>query len=70
MKVTAILSDELVNEVVNLSHGKNITESLTIALKEWTDLKHVIELNEKVRIKPLKLNDSFSAEQIRKINRN
>ena len=69
MKVTAIIEDDLVNEVINLSHGKNITESLTIALKEWTDLQHISSLNKKVRLKPLQFQDGFTAEKIRKLNR-
>ncbi len=37
MKVTALIPDELVNEVKYLTQGKNITESLTIALNEWVE---------------------------------
>lgn len=35
MKVTALIPDELVQEVRELTQGKNITESLTIALNQW-----------------------------------
>lgn len=37
MKVTALIPDELVQEVRELTQGKNITESLTIALNQWVD---------------------------------
>jgi hypothetical protein len=37
MKVTALIPDELVEEVKHLTQGKNITDSLTIALNEWVE---------------------------------
>ncbi|MCB1604557.1 MAG: type II toxin-antitoxin system VapB family antitoxin [Gammaproteobacteria bacterium] len=37
MKVTALISDELIEEVKRLTEGKNITESITIALREWVE---------------------------------
>ncbi|MCF6289109.1 MAG: hypothetical protein L3J53_07750 [Proteobacteria bacterium] len=37
MKVTALIPDELVEEVKLFTQGKNITESLTIALNEWVE---------------------------------
>ena len=45
MKVTAIIKDNLISEVRKLAKGENLTESLTIALKEWVALKHIKELN-------------------------
>jgi hypothetical protein len=69
MKVTAILPDKLVKEVRQLTRGKNLTESLIIALHEWTNLRHVRELNSQVAKKPLEFVKDFSAEQIRNINR-
>lgn len=35
MKVTALIPDELIEKVKAKSGGKNITESLIIALNEW-----------------------------------
>ena len=69
MKVTAILSDELISEVRKFSRGKNITESLTIALKEWVATKRIKELNLLVREEPLQFKDNFYAEKVREINR-
>lgn len=37
MKVTALIPDELVEEVKHLTQGKNITDSLIIALNEWVE---------------------------------
>jgi len=69
MKVTAILSDDLISEVRKFSRGKNITESLTIALKEWVATKRIKELNLLVREEPLQFKDNFYAEKVREINR-
>ncbi len=69
MKVTAILPDKLVKEVRRLTHGKNLTESLIIALHEWSALRHIRELNNQVAKKPLEFVGNFSAEQTRDINR-
>jgi len=37
VKVTALIPDELVEEVKHLTQGKNITDSLIIALNEWVE---------------------------------
>ncbi|MER3446750.1 MAG: DUF2191 domain-containing protein [Candidatus Dadabacteria bacterium] len=69
MKVTALIPDELVEEVKRYSKGKNITESLIRALEEWLALEKIKELNEKVDANPLKFQKGFTGEKIRKINR-
>ncbi len=69
MKVTAIISDNLISEVKKYSEGKNLTESLTIALKEWLAAKRIKELNDMVKEYPLEFNKNFSAETVREINR-
>ena len=69
MKVTVILPDSLVSEVRQYSKGKNITDSLLIALKEWLALRNVKELNMKVDKQPLEFNPSFRAERARDVNR-
>lgn len=69
MKVTANIPDQLITEVKHFSNGKNITESLIIALNEWVNLKHVYELNKKVKFKPLEFKETFSAAQMRELNR-
>ena len=69
MKVTAIISDELIEEVKKLSKGRNITEAITIALKEWTAQKKIRQLNQMVRDEPLEFNTGFSAGELRQINR-
>ncbi len=69
MKVTAILPDRLVKDVNKLAGGKTLTESLTIALQDWSDLQKVKELNEQIRERPLEFNTGFSAATVRKLNR-
>lgn len=67
MKVTAILPDDLINEVKKLSHGKNITESLKIALNEWVKMRALKKLNDEVKLHPLEF--EYTADEIRSINR-
>jgi hypothetical protein len=69
MKVTALIPDDLIEMVKAKSGGKNITESLIIALKEYLNEKKVDTLIDKVNEEPLILNDNFTAYGIRKINR-
>ncbi len=69
MKVTALLPDELVSEVRELSRGKNITESITIALSEWLKIQKLKNLSQLIENKPLEFREGYSAEQIRELNR-
>jgi hypothetical protein len=67
MKVTAIINDDLVQTVVKLSHGKNITEGLVIALEDYVYRKKIEQLINDVENEPLEF--KHSAEEIRKLNR-
>jgi hypothetical protein len=69
MKVTAIISDKLIEEIKKLTKGKNITESITIALEEWLAIKRIKELNQIVREQPLEFRTYFTAGDIRETNR-
>ncbi len=69
MKVTALISDELIKRVQQVSGGKNITESLIIALEEYTKQKEISYLMDEVNDKSLQFNEK-TATYIRKINRN
>ena len=69
MKVTALISDDLVNNVVKLSKGKNITDSLSIALEYYVYRKKIEQLIEDVDKEPLQFQEGFSAEGIRDLNR-
>ena len=69
MKVTALIPDELVNDVKHFAGGKNLTESLVTALEEWLSLKKVHALNDEIIKKPLLFSKGFSAQIIREVNR-
>lgn len=69
MKVTALIPDGLVKEIKVYAHGKNLTESLILALTEWRDLQKIRELNEAVGKKPLEFVEGFSAKKVRELNR-
>ena len=69
IKVTAIISGDLISEIKKYTKGKNITESLTIALKEWLALKKIRMLNSLVSEEPLEFNENFTVENIRRLSR-
>lgn len=68
--MTVSLPDDLILEVMRSAGGKNLTESLIAALKEWVSLRKIKELNKQVKKKPLEFIDDFSADTLRSINRN
>ncbi len=69
MKVTALIPDELIEDVKKFSGGKNITESLLIALKFYVKSKNIDYLIEEVHKNPLEFREDFTAYNIRKLNR-
>jgi len=69
MKVTALLPDDIIQEVKKLTGGKNITDSILIALREYIALQRVKKAIQKVKDKPLQFRDGFSAEKVRNLNR-
>jgi hypothetical protein len=69
MKVTAIIPNELVNEVRATAGGRNLTESLIVALREWLALRKIRQLNEAVAENPVKFIAEYDADSIRALNR-
>jgi hypothetical protein len=69
MKVTAIIPDHLIEEVKEMSGARNITESLIIALQEWTEMKQVKRLNAEIEKQPLSFHQGFDAHAVRETNR-
>lgn len=69
MKVTALLPDDIIEEVKKLSGGKNITDSILIALKDYIARQRLRKAVQKVKDKPLRFKDGFTAENARKLNR-
>jgi hypothetical protein len=66
MKVTAIIADDLVNNVKAYTRSSTITEAITIALKDWVDIFNIRELNKKIIQNPICIDNG---NQIREINR-
>ena len=69
MKVTALLPDDIIQEVKKLSGGKNITDSILIALRDYIARQKIRKAIQKVKEKPLQFKDGFTAEKIRSLNR-
>jgi hypothetical protein len=53
MKVTALIEDKLIKEVMVLSGAKNITEALKIALNEYCSRKLVFKYSNSTMAEPL-----------------
>ena len=66
MKVTAIIADDLVNNVKAYTRSSTVTEAITIALKDWLDIHNIKELNKQISQSPIYINNG---QQIREINR-
>ncbi len=69
MKVTAIIPDELVNDVKKMTGGATITDSLIIALKSYTSKQRLLKAIERVKREPLNFQEGFTAAKVRKLNR-
>ena len=69
MKVTALLSEELIDEVKKFSGGKNITESLQIALNDYIQRQRLRKAMKRLKNNPLEFTKDFTAENVRRINR-
>jgi hypothetical protein len=66
MKVTAIIADDLVNNVKAYTQSSTLTEAITIALQDWVDMYNIKKLNKQITQKPVFIHNG---EKIREINR-
>jgi len=66
MKVTAIIADDLVNNVKAYTRSSTVTEAITIALKDWLDIHNIKELNKHIAQNPLYIDNG---RRIREVNR-
>ena len=66
MKITAIIADDLVNNVKAYTQSSTITEAITIALKDWVNIHNIKELYKMIRQNPINIENGQS---IREINR-
>lgn len=70
MKVTAIIDDGLIERVKQATGGKNITESITIALETYLSQQNIADLIQQVESQPLTFKEGFEAYPTREQNRN
>jgi len=66
MKVTAIIDDDLVNNVKVFTQSSTVTEAITIALKDWLDIYKIKELNKNLSNNPIFIENG---QKIREMNR-
>lgn len=69
MKVTALIDDDLIKEVKSLSGGKNITDSLLVALNYYVSQKKLQKAMDEIENEPLEFQEDF-VKYHRKKNRN
>jgi len=67
MKITAIIPDELVKQTKILSHAKNTTEAMIIALNSYISLEKLKAMGESINKTPLQFKNT--AQEIRDLNR-
>jgi hypothetical protein len=66
MKVTAIIADDLVNNVKAYTRSSTVTGAITIALKDWLDIHNLKELNKEIVKSPINIKNG---QEIREKNR-
>ena len=69
MKITALVPEELIQDVKKYSGGKNITESIIIALNDYINRQRIKKSVQKIKKNPIEFVVEFSEEQVRKKNR-
>jgi hypothetical protein len=69
MKVTALIPDGLIDVVKKLTGGSNVTQSIIIALEDFTARQRISRTIQKIKRQPLIFRENYSAAQIRRLNR-
>ena len=67
MKVTALIPDELIEEVKKLTGGSTITESIIIALEDFASRQRLTRTIQKIRRQPLIFRDNYTAGELNKM---
>lgn len=67
MKVTAIISKELIEEAMELSKADTITEALKVALISYIRSQKLKQIGASIVSEPLEF--KFSAQELRDLNR-
>ena len=65
MKVTAIIDDDLVNNVKVFTQSSTVTEAITIALKDWLDIYNIKELNKNISNNPIFIDNGQVIREIK-----
>jgi hypothetical protein len=65
MKVTAIIPDDIINDVKKYTGGKNITDSLIRALNDWLYRQRINHLNNDLKQNPVQFREDFTGEEAR-----
>lgn len=66
-KITAIIPDELINGIKKYTKAENTTQSIIYVLDDWLKKQNVKKIFDQIEKKPLEF--SYSAEEIRELNR-
>jgi hypothetical protein len=69
MKVTTIIPDNIISEIMHYAPGKTLTDRLVVALSEWVSRKKIKALNKSIKKTPLKFKADNLAANIRALNR-
>ena len=69
MKVTALIPEDIIADTRKFTGGKNITESLLIALRDFVGRQKIKRLVRKLKTNPLEFEKGFTADGISKLDR-
>jgi hypothetical protein len=66
MKITALIEDNLIQEVIATSGAKNITEALKITLNDCLSRRKLVELEKDITTEPIEF--YYGEDQLRESN--
>lgn len=69
MKITALIPDPLIADLKHLAQGKTLTDSLVLALSEWTETRKSLLVADEVKARPLSFRRISRTSALRKTNR-
>lgn len=70
IKVTALISDDLIQDVIFfVGGGDTISECLISALEEWVSIKNLTMLSREIKKKPIEFKKGYTANKVRALSR-
>ena len=69
MKITVLIPEDIISATKKYSGGKNITESLLIALNDYIDRQRIKKSIIKLKGRPLSFSKDYTAQRVRSLNR-